>query len=341
MATEVRILKMLLKAGADPNLLDCKNSSPLSRAIERSDLSMVKSLLSHGAMVGLKRVYKEHDIFLATRKGNLVRVKFLFKAKPEAHYLNYRDNSGNTLMHLASEYGHPDLMEFLIKRGAEINRKNHEGNTPLHLSVSNRKRQAVALLLMKGVDINARNNSGETPLHLSIWSTVMIEKLLDVGADIDARDNFGDTPLNHAVESDCLQGAEKLVHLGADLDARGFYGQTALHKACNSKELIHMLLNNKAETEAADDFGNTPIIATSEHGSVDALKLLIEKGANVNAVNDLGDTSLHRAVERRASKMVVTLLKSGARPDRQNNVGVTPLHLAADCIPDADHTVTI
>lgn len=333
MSDERRILKMLLKAGADPNKLDCKNNSPLLSAIERSDVSMVTSLLSHGAQVGLKRVYKEHDIFLATRKGNLVRVKYLLKKNGES-YLSFRDVNGDTLLHIAAEYGHTGLMEFLLKRGVDINKKNHEGNTALHLAASNRKRHCVSLLIVKGALLNARNNSGETPLHLSIWSSIMIEKLIDGGADADARDNFADTPLNHAVESECLKGAEKLIQLGADLEARGFYGQTALHKAGNSPELVQMLLGFKASTEAIDDFGNTPIIAIAEHGCSEVVRLLIEKGANVNAVNDLGDTALHRAVERRESKMVANLLNHGAHSDQQNNVGVTPLHLAAICMED-------
>ena len=342
MASEVKIMKMLLKAGADPNLLDSNNTSPLLRAIERSDLSMVKSLLSHGAMVGLKKVFKEHDIFLSARNGNLVRIKYLFKkAEDETQFLTIRDKGGNTLMHLASECGHLNVMEYLMKQGADINRKNHEGNTPLHLAVSNRKRNTVALLLKKGADVNARNNSGESPLHHSIWSSVMIEKLLDVGADINARDNFGDTPLNHAVESECIKGAEKLIASGADLGAKGFYGQTALHKACNSQELITLLLNSGADTEDVDDFGNTVIITAAEHGTVQSLKTLIEKGADVNAVNDMGDTALHRAVERASTKMVVMLLNAGARPDQQNNVGVTPLHIAANSMADADFTVTM
>ncbi len=55
----------------------------------------------------------------------------------------------------------------------------------------------------------------------------------------------------------------------------------------------------------------------------------------------MGDTALHRAVERASTKMVVMLLNKGANPDKQNNIGVTPLHLIANCIPDADFTVTM
>ncbi|MCM8534400.1 MAG: ankyrin repeat domain-containing protein [Lentisphaeraceae bacterium] len=335
---EVKIMKMLLKAGADPNLLDQNNTSPLSRSIERSEVVMVKSLLSHGAMVGLKQVYKDHDSFLAARSGNLVRIKYLFK-KGNVGLLNIRDKNGNTLMHMAAECGHQNVVEFLLKKGALINRKNSEGNTPLHLSVSNRKSNALAFMVKKGANVNARNNSGESPLHLAVWSTVYVEKLLDAGADINARDNFSDTPLNHAVENDNIKSVDKLLKCGADVNYRGFYGQTALHKASHNEEMVALLLHHHADFNIIDDFGNTSLQACTEHGNAASLKLLIEAGAEVNTANDLGETPLHRSVERNSSELVHVLVSNGARVDIQNNIGVTPLHLAADCFQDADFTV--
>jgi uncharacterized protein len=337
---DVKILKTLLKAGADPNLLDQNNTTALSRAIERSDVSMVKSLLSHGAMVGLKRVYKEHDIFLSARSGNLVRIKYLFKNSSE-DLIRIRNKTGNTLLHLSAECGHQKVIEFLLKQGAEINRKNHEGNTPLHLAVSARKPHALSLLVKKGANVNARNNAGEAPLHYAVWSTNMVEKLLDAGADINARDNFSDTPLNHAVENDNEKSVDKLLKCGADVNIRGFYGQAALHKATYSQEMVVLLLHHGADIEAIDDFGNTPILACAEHGKVESLELLIQAGVNINMKNDLGETALHRAVERSSLSFVTALVNNGAHADLQNNVGVTPLHLAADFVQDADFTVTM
>ncbi|NQZ57543.1 MAG: ankyrin repeat domain-containing protein, partial [Lentisphaeraceae bacterium] len=227
---ELKMLKMLLHAGADPNLLDKNNASPLMRAIDSCEPAMVKYLLSHGAMVGLKRVFNKHELFLAIRQGNLVRVRYVFK-KYSADLLKYRNKGGDTALHIAAEFGQTAIASFLLKTGADINRKNNSGDTALHLSVLNRKKNTVALLIKKGADVNVRNNSGETPLHGSVWCKSLVEKLIDAGADVDARDNFGDSPLNHAIESECYSVVEFLIQSGTQFSTKGFYGQSSLHKS--------------------------------------------------------------------------------------------------------------
>ena len=62
-SNDTQILKMLLKAGADPNLLDQNNESPLLRATERSELPMVKSLLSLTGKQMLHFKRKKSEIF--------------------------------------------------------------------------------------------------------------------------------------------------------------------------------------------------------------------------------------------------------------------------------------
>ena len=65
-----------------------------------------------------------------------------------------RDEHGHTALHLAAWFGDsPDVVEWLLQRGADANAKDNNGNTPLkmarHFNSSPREsvRRIIALLL--------------------------------------------------------------------------------------------------------------------------------------------------------------------------------------------------
>ncbi len=59
--------------------------------------------------------------------------------------------------HAASSYGHCDLIEFLLQKGADVNIRDPDGDTPL-LVVE--EPEALGKLLSHGADIHAVNNDG-------------------------------------------------------------------------------------------------------------------------------------------------------------------------------------
>jgi ankyrin repeat protein len=78
---------------------------------------------------------------------------------------------GTTLLHLAVEYGHKDIAELLIARGATLEaRLATFGWTPLHLAANKGRKDMIALLVAKGAEINAKDNDGRTPLWCALDS---------------------------------------------------------------------------------------------------------------------------------------------------------------------------
>ena len=59
--------------------------------------------------------------------------------------------------------------------------------------------------------------------------------------------------------------------------------------------------------------------------------LLLDNGADVNATDAYGETPLTRAVEGQSAPICRLLLKRGADPTRFNHHGLTALHVAAAC----------
>ncbi len=80
------------------------------------------------------------------------------------------EKQGQSALHLAMRWNDIELVELLLKRGADAARQDKEGNTPFHTACKQPTRLARRILTLRDwrrrIDINARNSAGETPLDL-------------------------------------------------------------------------------------------------------------------------------------------------------------------------------
>ncbi len=116
-------------------------------------------------------------------------------------------------------HGYPNLCQFLIEQGADVNKPLADtGETPLHAALCTADRKAhdsvLKLLLSYGADPNCVTKPAvetesfmrdirtraETPLHraAAFGTEKTIQMLLDAGAQIDVKDMNGDSPLTWA-----------------------------------------------------------------------------------------------------------------------------------------------
>lgn len=134
----IKIAKMLIEAGADVNArTNGEGISALYLAVSNGDTEMVRLLLRSGAEVKTRSPQKTPILVAAVgskpREGNddLVIIRILLTAGAS---INEPDDRGVTPLMLAAElgkHGEPDIVRFLIKRGAKVNFRNADGNTAL------------------------------------------------------------------------------------------------------------------------------------------------------------------------------------------------------------------
>jgi len=101
-------------------------------------LPLAKLFLEKGASVNGQRIDLKTPLHLALEYNSLLKLENIFewllenKASP-----NILDKDSNTVLHMAVEGGHADLVELLLQHGADPHIKNKRGRSSLYIAKSN------------------------------------------------------------------------------------------------------------------------------------------------------------------------------------------------------------
>jgi ankyrin repeat protein len=204
------VVKLLLDAKADPNV--GKLDAPLFCAIHMRDAVSAEMLLKAGAnpnmlgkidwSEGINAFYfqnaKNHltPLWLANYCDQLPMAQLLLKYKADP---NDSQTDGEPL--LFSALAHANILEVLLDAGAKVDSVSMSDSpwTPLCAAANQNNAPAVEILLKRGANPNFCDRDGYTPLH---WAanqpadSKVYELLLANKADPNVRNTDGVTPLN-------------------------------------------------------------------------------------------------------------------------------------------------
>ena len=163
------IIMLLLDYSPDVNVRhpDHRDDTPLHWAARRGFLEFAQKLLELGAEVNLFNSHDYSPLLLASQYGHSGVVRLLLDYN--AHwYVNAHDENGDTSLHKSVGHGHFEVVRMLLAYGAGVNTPNNLGFTPLHRAArywtpSTQALDIVRLLLNYDADVQARNSSGKTP----------------------------------------------------------------------------------------------------------------------------------------------------------------------------------
>ncbi len=124
----VEMVKLLLKKGAKIDLADPKGFTPFTSAVFTGNIPMVKLLLEKGAKIDLVDSDGWTPLTNATSKGNIAMVKLLLKEGANANLL---DRKGLTPLIVAVTKGDIAMVKLLLKEGANANLPDGKGFTPM------------------------------------------------------------------------------------------------------------------------------------------------------------------------------------------------------------------
>jgi serine/threonine protein kinase len=194
-----------------------------------------------------------------------------------------------SLLNCAIEHGRVELVEYLLKNGANPYQMDSRGFTPLH----------------KAIDYNCWL---EDKSCLNSASKI-VHHLLNYKANIDIKSRQGRSPLMYAVEKNNLPIFNQLIHNGANLhfvDNRHFslWYVLADYRHQNDanrsiiKSIAQQLKSAKVDINKPNDEGNTPLHLASRGYSLPTMELLLNSKARIDVKNNRGETPLISAIDR-------------------------------------------
>lgn len=164
----VDAVRLLLQAGADPNVADEQGAAALAFAVHRADADqVVPLLLSYGANADARDVRGENALAMAALTqvgGGVVRALLAAGADPNA-----RAQDGSTpLLLAASSNADACNIEALLEYGADPLARYPDGTSVLEAALMMADdARSINLLLRAGCDPKRRGRRGETMLELA------------------------------------------------------------------------------------------------------------------------------------------------------------------------------
>ncbi|KFZ17231.1 hypothetical protein V502_04663 [Pseudogymnoascus sp. VKM F-4520 (FW-2644)] len=251
MAESLGAAKVLIKYGADPNVIGPGGVVALLSAIRLDDWRIIDPVPFRVAEFliesGADPCYNNGDLLALaclcahSNDTHVVSLVSCMLKHGATKVINIGKNPYWTALHWAAKAKAPRLVALLLENGAEVDigfggdRVNaRKFETPLDqaCSISQQSEDVVRILLEAGATVDALHRDGRTPLHLSCRQSLGISKLLlEHGANINAVAHDGSRPLHDAVKEANVPLIDVLVARGVAVDVKDIEGRTPLDLA--------------------------------------------------------------------------------------------------------------
>ena len=271
--------------------------------------------------------------------GDLPGVRALIVKKAD---VNAPQPDGSTALHWAVHLSSHDMVDALLKAGADPKAATRLGATPLYLASVTGDPVSIRKLLVAGADPNEKIlEHGESSLMFASRSGNIesVRILLDAGAKVDVADQMrGTTALMWAAEQNHADIVKLLLDHHAPADARTKVTAGAVRPARRPAKAGAAGAADGQEEEQApvqalpasanSTGGVTALMLAVRENAIEAATALLDGGAPINETSGNGSTALLVATQNGNAQMTHLLIERGADVNLVNGKGWNPLYLA-------------
>ncbi|KAM0262802.1 hypothetical protein ACHAQJ_001596 [Trichoderma viride] len=331
----IESVRVLLKAGVDPNAKKDGVYTPLCTSIRDNRMDIFQLLLSNGADPNV--MASEYPAFKCVTHKRVHLLPALVAAGADLH-------SPKGILETAVCSNNMEALVWLLDQGLDPNERNPKGCSPLTSAIRDNRMEMIEALIARGADPNKRGQ--DWPVCMAVRSPLILKRILSVlsepraykgvmemavaanqiesvklllAAGVSVEDKNGGvfSPLTTAIREDLTEMVRFLINDGhADLNAPGEH--LPIVKAVrrcrgDDTEILEMLLDKGADPNKVYRGWNAFMQAV-ENGDMRILKLLSSKfSVDLEAKDDQGRSVIDIASSRGWEEAVNILLEGNFR----------------------------
>ena len=354
----IDVFRILANRGADIDCKDYNSWTPSMYAAENGHLDILREALNRGAFINHSNSYRLTSLHVAAQKGHISCLNELINRGAD---VNTKDLSGRTPLFIAAEAGRGYCCFVLLEKGADIDTKETDsGKSSLYIAYEKGYVDIVDELIRRGADSSELSRLG---IDISnIYEPVDINDLFLFGSRFTNISFIGKASLikgvmlYRAAENGDINTVRKVLSRGAAVDIRvdcqdssnrAYDGspstvrKTPLYIATEKGYIdIVLLLVSRGATVDIVVNRKTPLCVAAEKGFIKLVRILLNKGASLHGS---GKQSLVAAILYDHIDIVKELINRGVDIEGFNirrkfsissisSIHIpTPLHIAVRC----------
>ncbi|XP_072540584.1 kinase D-interacting substrate of 220 kDa B isoform X4 [Salminus brasiliensis] len=299
--------------------------------VEEENLSALKTHLDKFKEVDGRSDNGQTPLMLAAEQGSLEIVQELIRRGAN---VNLDDVDCWSALISAAKEGHVEVVKELLDSSAYIEHRDMGGWTALMWAAYKGRVEVTKVLLENGAN---PNTTGQYSVYPIIWAAgrghaEIVKLLLKHEAKVNCSDKYGTTPLIWAARKGHYDCVMHLLENGADVDQEGANSMTALIVAVKGgyTEVVKELLKRNPNVNMTDKDGNTALMIAAKEGYTEIVQDLLDAGTYVNIPDRSGDTVLIGAVRGGHVEIVRALLHKYADIDIRGQDNKTALYWAVE-----------
>lgn len=177
----IKMVLALIEMGADINQPRDDGETPLITAFNSGKYEIVSALIFSGLDLFIDRnremvlkvlskmINGKELLFYIVDSNRFDILKTVIEIFGEENSINFnqKDSSGNSILITACNKGDINMVEALIKMGADVNQAKKNGVTPLFIASQQGHIEVVKTLIEEKANVNQARDDGATPLYIA------------------------------------------------------------------------------------------------------------------------------------------------------------------------------
>ncbi|XP_029530916.1 kinase D-interacting substrate of 220 kDa B isoform X2 [Oncorhynchus nerka] len=299
--------------------------------VEENNVPAIKAHLDKFKEVDSRSENGQTLLMVTSEQGNIEMVQELIRRGAN---VNLDDVDCWTALISAAKEGHVEVVKELLANNASLEHRDMGGWSALMWASYKGRVEVTQLLLEKGA---IPNITGQYSVYPIIWAAGrghadIVHLLIHHGAKVNCSDKYGTTPLIWAARKGHYDSVIHLLVNGADVDQEGANSMTALIVAVRGgfNEVVKELLKRNPNVNMTDKDGNTALMIAAKEGHTEIVQDLLDAGTYVNIPDRSGETVLIGAVRGGHVEIVRALLNKYADIDVRGQDSKTALYWAVE-----------